>query len=387
MFILVLLLIALAYTISYVLFTLWGWGSLSWGNRAKTQIAITFDDGPSEYTPGILGLLRHHKLKATFFLTGKQCEKFPQHVEAIRADGHQIEAHGVWHKPAVLMMPWTEWVQISRSPGRLYRPPWGLHSPFTKILAKLADKQIALWDTESRDWLGLDSQKIYERLLFYTRPGSVLLFHDRYQRTLPALEMLLPKLVELGYQPVRLEEMPLRPLNFRQALLRALQSSDERFNKAHRVWKTGFKPFSIIRLEKRPFPGPAIEGIPLGVLCYELHLESARISAASPTQLIRYFRESLKEVAAEVAKDPEIRLIYGYSFMARAAPLIGFSTAELPAKDKWIATIASTWFRWLYRGEIPKRERLEASLAYMTRENLLSRFGTVSAQSPLLEEG
>lgn len=376
MTLLILILVTLAlYGLSYLLFTVWGLGSLSWGSRAKPEIALTFDDGPSELTPRILELLHQQGLKATFFLTQKQCEKFPQHLEAIRAEGHQIEAHGVWHKPALLMMPWTEWVQISQSPGRLYRPPWGLHSPFTRLLARLAGKQIALWDTESKDWLDLSPEEIYQRLIFYTRPGSILLLHDRFPRTLPALELLLPRLKELGYKPVRLDQLATHPLSLREAIIRAMQGGEERFNREHRVWRTSYKPFSVIRLEKEAFPGPSVEGIPVGAPGFHMHLESARLSEASPMQLLRMFRESLKEVAAEALKDPEIRILYGYSYLAQAGKVVGFSSHPLPSKDRWITTLASAWFRWLYRGELPKRERLEAELTYMTREVLLDKYG------------
>lgn len=385
-----LLIIAALYVLSYVLFTVWGLGSIAWGSRAKPNIALTFDDGPSPLTPRILELLRQHDFKATFFLTLKQCQKFPQYLEAIKADGHQIEAHGVWHRPAVLMMPWTEWVQINKSPGKLYRPPWGLHSPFTRMLARQAGKQIVLWDTESKDWLELSPQQIYERLIFYTRPGSILLLHDRFERTLPALEMLLPKLKELGYKPVRLDELETKALGLRGAIIRALQGGEEKFNREHKVWRTGYKPFSIFRLEKTPFPGPAVEGVPVRAFGYHLHLESARLSEAGPVQLLRVFRESLKEVARDMEKDPEAQIIFGYSYLSQAGKVVGFSSAPIPTKERLISTVASAWFRWLYRGELPKRERIEAELTYMTREVLLSKYGSSKSSpipSPLAGEG
>ncbi len=371
--------ILLLYALSDLLFRLMGLGALAWGSRGQAKIALTFDDGPSQQTEAILELLQRHDTQATFFLTGQQAQKHPELVEKLSRAGHQLEAHGYWHRPAVLMAPWTEWEHIRRSPGRLYRPPWGIHSPFTRPLAFLAGKRIALWDTESQDWLDKSPADLAARLLFYCKPGSVLLLHDGPERTLRILEHLLPRLKELGYQPVRMDELSIQPLGARGGILRALQGADERFDQEHGNFRAGYRPFDIFRLEKKPFPGPSVEGIGVGTPCYEVHLESARLSALSPMQVLRAFRESLKEVAQHVQADPEIQLIYGYSYLAHGAQVIGFKSAPLPDRDELIATLASSWFLWLYRGELPKRERIKAEMTYMTREALLERYARVAA--------
>lgn len=367
--------ILLLYALSDLLFRWMGVGALAWGSRAEPKIALTFDDGPSERTLAILELLRHNGVKATFFLTGQRAEQRPELVDKLRQDGHQLEAHGFWHRPAIGMAPWTEWAHIARSPGRLYRPPWGSHSLFTRPFAALLGRRIALWDTESRDWLEESPAEIAARLVFYTKPGSVLLLHDGPERTLKVLEHLLPRLKELGYQPVRIDELKIQPLGLRGGILRALQGFDERYDHEHGNFRAGFGPYHIFRLEKKPFPGPPVESIPVGAPCYEIHLESARLSELSPVQVIRVFRQSLKEVAKYVQADSEIRLVYGYSHLAQGARFVGFSSAPLPAKERLIATLASSWFLWLYRGEMPKRGRPETALSYMTREALLSRYG------------
>ena len=127
----------LAYTLAEVLGRWMGLGALAWGSRADPRIALTFDDGPSNQTEAILELLKRHNLRATFFLTGQRAEQRPELVEKISMAGHQIEAHGYWHRPAVLMAPWTEWVHIQKSPGKLYRPPWGIDSPFSSLFARM----------------------------------------------------------------------------------------------------------------------------------------------------------------------------------------------------------------------------------------------------------
>ena len=48
------------------------------GAGGPHQVAITFDDGPDpEWTPKILDILKAAKVKAAFFLVGKNAENYP----------------------------------------------------------------------------------------------------------------------------------------------------------------------------------------------------------------------------------------------------------------------------------------------------------------------
>src|SRR5690606_42054757 len=65
---------------------------------SENHISITFDDGPNaEITPKILSLLKEKKVKATFFLIGKNAEKYPEIVRQIIAESHTIGNHSYSH--------------------------------------------------------------------------------------------------------------------------------------------------------------------------------------------------------------------------------------------------------------------------------------------------
>lgn len=366
--------IAIAYAVSDIIWRWMGVGSLSWGSRRNPKIALTFDDGPSEHTQAILELLARHQIRATFFLTTSRAEAYPQLVEAIKSRGHQVEAHGYWHRPAVLMMPWTEWVHIHRSPGKLYRPPMGIHSPFTRLFATLLGKKVALWDLESQDWLDKDPKALCERMISYLKPGSVVLLHDRYARTLRLLDLFVPRITELGYQPTTLDDLGCAPLSFRRGLQRALQGFDERYFRRHQAVRAGLKPFSMLRIEKHPFPGPAIPEFPVGTPAILIHIESPRVSELDPLEVLRTFRQTLREVAEHVAADPEVKLVYGHSSLAQGGALFGLKTVPLSGVERMLANLGGAWFVWLYRGHLPKKTHQPAQLAYISREELLKRF-------------
>lgn len=65
----------------------------------KKLIAMTFDDGPYPlYTPLLLDILKHYKVKATFFVVGIHVREFPALSRQIVADGHEIANHTNRHR-------------------------------------------------------------------------------------------------------------------------------------------------------------------------------------------------------------------------------------------------------------------------------------------------
>jgi len=65
---------------------------LTWG--------LTFDDGPSPYTPDLLNFLDSQNLHATFFVVGSRVISYPSTLQAEYMDGHQIAVH-TWSHPSL----------------------------------------------------------------------------------------------------------------------------------------------------------------------------------------------------------------------------------------------------------------------------------------------
>ncbi|WP_299432706.1 polysaccharide deacetylase family protein [uncultured Meiothermus sp.] len=367
----------LAYGLADVLGRWMGLGALAWGSRAEPAIALTFDDGPSGQTTAVLDLLDRHGCKATFFLTGQNARQHPELVDKIRQAGHQVEAHGFWHRPAVWMAPWTEWVHILRSPGRLYRPPWGIHSPFTRLFARLQGKQVALWDLESQDWLDKPAEQLTERIMFYLKGGSVVLLHDGPVRTLRVLELLLPKLLENGFRPVTMDALALKPLGPRQALMRINQGYEERYDQQAGNIRVGHRYNHVLRLEIQSYPGPDLPEYPAGTPCAHIHFESARLAAMTPIQVIRAFRETLKQSVKFLEQHPEVQFLYGHSYLGQGAVALGFQTHPVSRTMQWQSKITTAWFAWLYRGEISRHLLSEpAQMVYISRQTILGKYGS-----------
>ncbi|KAH8125008.1 chitin deacetylase [Trichoderma asperellum] len=70
-------------------------------------VALTFDDGPWNYTRELLDVLEEYNVKATFFITGRNLGKgaindpetdWPRLIHRMKADGHQIASHTWSHQ-------------------------------------------------------------------------------------------------------------------------------------------------------------------------------------------------------------------------------------------------------------------------------------------------
>ncbi|MFG2193178.1 bifunctional polysaccharide deacetylase/glycosyltransferase family 2 protein [Streptomyces sp. NPDC048639] len=69
-------------------------GKVTTAAMPPRTVALTFDGGPDPvWTPRLLELLRHHKARATFFLSGAQVARHPDLVERIRDEGHEIGSY------------------------------------------------------------------------------------------------------------------------------------------------------------------------------------------------------------------------------------------------------------------------------------------------------
>lgn len=68
-----------------------------YGNENQ-EVYLTFDDGPSDNTDAILDILAEHKVKATFFVTGKEDEHSKEMYKRIVAEGHTLALHSYSHK-------------------------------------------------------------------------------------------------------------------------------------------------------------------------------------------------------------------------------------------------------------------------------------------------
>jgi len=183
----------------------------TWRREARdNRVYLTFDDGPHpEITPWVLDQLRIFNAKATFFIVGENAQKFPDIIKQVLDEGHAIGNHTQHHVKGWKMTS-SEYIKDIRlceeqiPTTGLFRPPYG---QMNKMAGKeLNEYEIIMWDILSKDYLkGLNLGLSLWRMKYYTKSGSIIVFHDSTKAN-DNLRFLLPRYLEFmaenGFQSV-----------------------------------------------------------------------------------------------------------------------------------------------------------------------------------------
>jgi peptidoglycan/xylan/chitin deacetylase (PgdA/CDA1 family) len=184
--------------------------SMVWSIPTKEkELYLTFDDGPHETaTPFVLDQLKQYNAKATFFCLGKNVKSYPKIYERILDEGHSAGNHTFNHTNG-----WQanndEYVDsiieaAKYIDSKLFRPPYGKISPFvSKLIRKKFGYKIIMWNVLSADFdENLLPQKCAENVLLYSKPGSIIVFHDStkaWNRMSFSLPKILHHFTEQGF--------------------------------------------------------------------------------------------------------------------------------------------------------------------------------------------
>ncbi|MDQ0942708.1 peptidoglycan/xylan/chitin deacetylase (PgdA/CDA1 family) [Streptomyces sp. V1I1] len=181
-------------------------------------IALTFDAGPGKDTPRLLDTLKAKKVHATFFLLGKNhVLKHPDVVRRIADEGHEVANHTWSHRRLDELSTDEIRDELSRTQdaiakitGRrptLMRPPQGrINDDVTEVSRELGLAQI-LWSATAKDYSTTDSELIKSRILDQAGRDGIILLHDIYDGTVPAVPGIIDELKKRGYAFVTVPEL------------------------------------------------------------------------------------------------------------------------------------------------------------------------------------
>ena len=180
----------------------------------EMKIALTFDDGPHPVlTPKILDILKEYQVKATFFIVGENAVNYPDIVERILKEGHEIGNHTHTHdkidREEIERCEKTIY-ELTDYKTKLFRPPEGLINNAVRSASSRLGYDIILWNIDTRDWDPTSPNDIYKNVTSNISAGSIILMHDYISFNSPtpeALKLMLPKLIDMGYQFVVVSEL------------------------------------------------------------------------------------------------------------------------------------------------------------------------------------
>lgn len=193
----------------------WWLSGYTWHRDRKEKIIyLTFDDGPvPEVTPFVLRTLEDYGAKATFFCVGDNVRQHSGILAQTLRAGHRIGNHTFnhlngWNTPGNRYLQNVQKCQEALPPAgtsrkSLFRPPYGRIRP-SQARALRSAYELIMWDVLSADFdSSLSPEQCLEKSIRYTRPGSIIVFHDSY-KAFPNLQWVLPRYLRhfssLGYR-------------------------------------------------------------------------------------------------------------------------------------------------------------------------------------------
>jgi peptidoglycan-N-acetylglucosamine deacetylase len=166
----------------------------AWG--CEGYVALTFDDGPHpESTPWLLEELETYGLRATFFLVGRQVERFPELAQRIADEGHDLANHTYDHPDlrqlgdgaidTQLRVTNEIITEVAGVTPRWFRPPFGATNDRVRARVVAHGMTEVIWSLDTHDWRASVSEADIIAAVTSAENGDVVLAHDRGKPNTP----------------------------------------------------------------------------------------------------------------------------------------------------------------------------------------------------------
>ena len=187
--------------------------------KGRKLVALTFDDGPSQYTGKLLDALKEHNAKATFFVVGSRLgsDSSTALLKRMENEGHVVGNHSQNHKnlrylsaKGIAKEMYAASSLIKNAIGHypiVMRCPGGNYNNTVRAYAGSINTPIIQWNLDTLDWRDRNKATIVNRVKSGVKDGSIVLMHDLYDTTVDAVIELIPYLQEQGYTLVTVPEL------------------------------------------------------------------------------------------------------------------------------------------------------------------------------------
>lgn len=183
-------------------------------DKNKKMVALTYDDGPSIYTPRVLKTLKENNAVATFFVVGNRVPTYSDTVKKAHDMGCEIGNHTYEHKNLTRVSEAEVKRQITKTNRNvkkvtgqapvIMRPTGGATNANVKQWVGMPS---IIWSIDTLDWKTRNAGSTKKAVLDHVKDGDIVLMHDLYSATASASETIIPELVKRGYQLVTVSEL------------------------------------------------------------------------------------------------------------------------------------------------------------------------------------
>lgn len=185
--------------------------------KKRPMIAMTFDDGPGQYTETLLDILEENNAKATFFMLGQNVENYPDTVKRMAEMGCEIGNHSYDHLNMFELSLEEVAKEFSDADNALIaacgqaatvaRAPYG---NWSQDIIDTVGKPFFMWSLDSLDWSYKDADLDYKAVMEDNgtlSDGTIILMHDIHEASVEACKRIIPDLVAQGYKLVTVSEL------------------------------------------------------------------------------------------------------------------------------------------------------------------------------------
>jgi peptidoglycan/xylan/chitin deacetylase (PgdA/CDA1 family) len=193
------------------------WPDVVWEKVDESEriVALTIDDGPSEYTEEIIDVLCANDATATFFVIGSYFEGRERVLQRLLSNGNELGNHTLYDEPSwklpedeLLFQIRTVDEQIALAynssgcprPSRYFRPGSGFFTMRMREMIRDLGYKFVLGGIYPHDAQIASSRLNAWHILSLVRPGSIIICHDGRPWTAPMLRRVLPTLKKRGYR-------------------------------------------------------------------------------------------------------------------------------------------------------------------------------------------
>jgi peptidoglycan/xylan/chitin deacetylase (PgdA/CDA1 family) len=199
------------------------WPDVLWRVSTSSKIiALTIDDGPSEFTDEIMQILKTNDATATFFIIGSQIAGHKETLQQLIRNGNELGNHAMHDEPSRSLDDTTLVDQIQSveemlqeayaavdtgPPPKYFRPGSGFFSKRMRGMLGRLDYRLVLGSIYPHDpqipFWRINASHILSML----QPGGIIICHDRRSWTVPMLRKVLPEIRRKGYRIVTITEL------------------------------------------------------------------------------------------------------------------------------------------------------------------------------------
>lgn len=180
-------------------------------------VALTFDDGPGEYTAQLLDILADKKVKATFFVVGRSATNNPDLIMREVNEGHVVGNHTWSHPRLSTLTPETIAAELEQTKQAitaagapspiLVRPPYGAQNSTVRQVLAGRGEILTLWSIDTLDWKNRNAAVNTRQAVDRTQAGSIILMHDIHPETVQAVPAIIDELEDKGFVLVTVPEL------------------------------------------------------------------------------------------------------------------------------------------------------------------------------------